>query len=523
MRQARACCTALIFTSLGHRLLVDHDTAPGTDSPQFTRGLGLFDSTMVVVGVMIGSGIFIVSADMSRLIGSAGWLLVAWAIAGLLTIAGALSYGELAGMMPRAGGMYIYLREAFSPLWGFLYGWTLFTVIQTGTIAAVSVAFARFLGVIWPVISEDKYLIAPVHLSTHYAISLSTAQLLALFIIGLLTLTNSRGLKYGRLVQNVFTTAKTGALFALIVVGIVLGRSASAIHFNFAHAWARHGFEPIVPGLTAGSAFGLFIALCVSQTGSLFAADSWHNIAFAAAEVKNARRNVTLAMVIGTILVISLYLLANVAYLVTLPLPAIQYAPADRVATAMLRVIFPGIGTIAMAAAIMVSTFGTVNALVMTGARVYYAMASERLFFPSAARLNRAHVPAWSLAVQGLWAMFLVLPLTYDPATLQYGNLYSNLLNYVISAALLFYILTVLGLFRLRRVRPEAERPYKALGYPVVPALYVLGASAILLALFAYRPASTWPGLVIVLLGVPVYGLLRRARTPEPQPQTVAE
>lgn len=490
-------------------------TGNAPDSPQFTRGLGLFDSTMVVVGVMIGSGIFIVSADMSRLIGSAGWLLVAWAIAGVLTIAGALSYGELAGMMPRAGGMYIYLRESFSPLWGFLYGWTLFTVIQTGTIAAVSVAFARFLGVIWPAISEDKYLIAPAHLSTHYAVSLSSAQAMALVIIGLLTLTNSRGLKYGRLVQNVFTTAKTGALFALIVVGILLGRRAGVIHINFAHAWARHDFQAIVPGLSAGSAFGLFIALCVAQTGSLFAADSWHNIAFAAAEVKNARRNVTLAMVIGTILVISLYLLANVAYLVTLPLAAIQHAPADRVATAMLRVIFPGLGAIAMAAAIMVSTFGTVNALIMTGARVYYAMAAERLFFPSAARLNRARVPAWSLAVQGLWAMLLVLPLTYDPATRQYGNLYSNLLNYVISAGLLFYILTVLGLFRLRRVRPQAERPYRALGYPVVPALYILGAATILLALLAYRPASTWPGFVIVLLGVPVYAVLRRGQAPQ--------
>ena len=480
-------------------------------SSQFRQGLNLFDATMIVVGVMIGSGIFIVSADMSRLIGSSGWLLVAWAITGVLTIAGALSFGELAGMMPRAGGMYVYLREAFSPMWGFLYGWTLFSVIQTGTIAAVAVAFGRFLGVLWPLVSEDKYLIRPIHVSSHYALSVSTVQLVAILMVALLTSTNSFGLNYGRLVQNLSTVAKIGTLFGLIVIGILLGSNTAAVHANFANPWTRHGFEPIVPGLTAGSAFGLFIALCVSQTGSLFAADAWHNIAFAAAEVKDARRNVTLAMVIGTVVVILLYLLANLAYLTTLPLSAIQHAPSDRVATATLRVILPGIGTIAMAAAIMVSTFGAVNALIMTGARVYYAMACEQLFLPAAARLNKAHVPARSLLVQGIWAMLLVLPRTYDPATGKYGNVYSNLLDYVVSAVLLFYILTVLGLFRLRFVRPNAERPYRAVGYPVVPALHILCTSAILLALLVYRPTSTWPGLFLILLGVPVYALLRYA------------
>jgi APA family basic amino acid/polyamine antiporter len=472
---------------------------------------------------MIGSGIFIVSADMSRLIGSSGWLLVAWAITGVFTIGGALCYGELAGMMPRAGGMYIYLRESFSPICGFLYGWTLFTVIQTGTIAAVAVAFARFLGVLWPTVSEDKYLIPPMHIRSHYAVSLSTVQLVAILVIALLTFANSCGLKYGRLVQNVFTIAKTSALFALIVIGILLGRNAAAVHANFADPWARRGFESIVPGLTAASAFGLFIALCLSQTGSIFAADAWHNIAFAAAEVKNARHNVTLAMVIGTILVNSLYLLANLAYLTTLPLSAIQHAPADRVATATLRVIFPGIGTLAMAAAIMVSTFGAVNGLVMTGARVYYAMARERLFFPAAAHVNNANVPAWALLAQGIWAMFLVLPRTYDPTTRHYGNVYSNLLNYVVSAILLFYVLTVLGLFRLRFTRPNAERPYRTIGYPVVPALHILCASAILLALFAYRSATTWPGLVIILLGVPVYALLRYRNQRATQSQVYPE
>lgn len=497
----------------------DVPASPNTLSTQdFAQGLGLFDATMVVVGVMIGSGIFIVSADMARLIGSPGWLLVAWVIAGLLTVAGALCYGELAGLMPRAGGMYIYLREAFSPMWGFLYGWTLFTVIQTGTIAAVSVAFARFLGVLAPAIAEDHYLIAPVHIARHYAVSLSSAQLVAIGVVLVLTFTNTRGLEYGRIIQNVFTTAKTGALAALIGLGVFVGRNAVAVQGNFSHGWTARGFEPIVPGLTAASAFGLFIALCVSQTGSLFSADSWHNIAFSAAEVRNAKRNVTLAMVIGTILVISLYLLANLAYLLTLPLEAIQRASADRVATAMLQVIFPGRGATLMALAIMVSTFGCVNALILTGARVYYAMARERLFFRAAGRLNAARVPASSLVVQGIWAVLLVLPRTYDPATGTYGNLYSNLLDYVISAALLFYVLTVLGLFRLRLTRPDAERPYRTFGYPLVPALYVLGASTILVALFVYRPASTWPGLVIVMIGVPVYLLLRALGRREASP-----
>ncbi len=482
---------------------------PSTPERHFVQGLGLFDATAVVVGVMIGSGIFIVSADMARLVGSAGWLLVAWGIAGLLTIAGALSYGELAGLMPRAGGMYIYLREAFSPIVGFLYGWTLFTVIQTGTIAAVSVAFARFTGLLWPSISEDHYVFGPVHVSARYAISLSTAQLLAIVIVALLTFTNMRGLEYGRLIQNVFTVAKTGALTILIVVGIFIGRNASALRANFSHMWSAHPLEPVVPGLAATTGYGLLIALCISQTGSLFAADSWHNIAFTASEVRNPRRNVTLAMVIGTIVVISLYLLANIAYLSTLSFSAIEHAPSDRVATAMLSAISPGAGTIAMALAIIISTFGCVNALVLAGARAYYAMSREGLFFPQAARLNEARVPGWSLAAQGVWAVLLVLPRTYDPATHQYGNLYSNLLDYIISAALLFYILTVLGLFRLRFTRPQAERPYRAVGYPVVPALYIAGASAILCALLVYRPATTWPGFVIVGLGLPVYALLR--------------
>ena len=363
----------------------------------FSRSLGLFDATTLEIGVMIGSGIFLVSADMARLIGSPGSLLVAWGIAGALTIAGAHCYGELSAMMPQAGGMYIYLREAYSPLWGFLYGWTLFTVIQTGTIAAVAVAFARFSGVIFPAISEDHYLVAPLRISTHYTVSLSTAQVLAIAIIAVLTFTNTRGLRYGKAIQNVFTVAKTAALVALIAAGVLLGRNSVAIHENFANLWHPRGFVPLAPGLDATTGFGLLVALCVSQTGSLFSADSWHNIAFAAGEVKHPERNVMRAMVIGTAVVITLYLLANFAYLLTPPLQAIQHAPADRVGTATLQAIFPGIGAALMAAAIMVSTFGTINALILTGSRAYFAMARQGLFFRFGGELNAAQVPASSL------------------------------------------------------------------------------------------------------------------------------
>jgi APA family basic amino acid/polyamine antiporter len=472
---------------------------------EFTRGLGLFDATMVVVGSMVGSGIFIVSADMARNIGAPGWLLVAWIVAGVLTVVGALSYGELAAMMPRAGGQYVYLREAFSPLWGFLYGWTLFLVIQTGTIAAVAVGFARYFGVLWPWIAEDHYLIAPVHLSTGYALSLSTTQLVGVLLIALLTWTNTRGLEYGRIVQNVFTTAKLGAVVGLVAVGLALGWNHAAVAENFGQFWTRRGYVDITPGVSAATAAGLFVAICVSQTGSLFSADAWNNITFTAGEVREPRRNVPLSLALGTSIVIGLYLLANVAYLVTLPFPGVQHAPADRVATATLDAIFPGAGAVIMAIGIMISTFGCNNGLILAGARAYYAMARDGLFFRSAGVLNTARVPAWALVLQGIWASILVLPRTYDETTRTYGNLYSNLLDYVISAALIFYILTIAGVFRLRRTQPDADRPYRAFGYPLVPALYIAGAAVILVTLFVYRTATTWPGLIIVLLGVPVY------------------
>ena len=464
---------------------------------------------MIVIGVMIGSGIFIVSADMSRLINSPGWMLMAWVLTGVLTITAALSYGELAAMLPQAGGMYIYLREAFSPLWGFLYGWTFFTVIQTGTIAAVAVAFARFTAILNPRLSESSYIIAPIHVSSGYAFSLSTAQLLAIAVIAVLTWTNSRGIEYGRIIQNLFTSAKTIALAGLILIGLFLGWNSQAVHANFTNAFSLGSFDASL-GVATGSAFGLLVALCVAQSGSLFSADSWHDITIVAGEVRNPARNVPLAMFFGCSAVILLYILANVAYLVVLPLPAIQNAPADRVATAMLQQIFPGYGPLIMSIAIMISTFGCVNSLVLAGARAYYAMAKDKLFFRQAGELNAARVPGWGLVAQGIWAAVLVLPRTYDPATKQYGNLYSNLLDWVISAALLFYILTIAGVFRLRAKRPDLPRPYKVIGYPVVPALYIAGATVVLYMLFAYRSSTTWPGLIIVALGAIVYAAIRK-------------
>ncbi len=483
-----------------------------TEKAHFVRGLGLFDSVMIVIGVMIGSGIFIVPAEMARNVGSPGWLLVAWAFAGLLTIAAALSYGELASMMPEAGGMYIFLREAFGSVSGFLYGWTLFTVIQTGTIAAVSVAFARFFGLLWPTISESSYIIQPIKLSSAYAISLSTAQLTAILVIVVLTWTNSRGLEYGKIVQNLFTTLKLAAVFGLIGLGLTFGWNPAAVHENFGNFWTPRGFDPIVTGLSAATTVGLMIAILVAQSGSLFSADSWHNITFTGGEVKDARRTLPKALAFGCIIVILLYMLANVAYMTELQLSSIQHAPSDRVATAMMQAMFPAWGAAAMAGAIMISTFGCVNSLVLAGPRVYYAMAGDGLFFKQAATLNKANVPAWSLVIQCIWSCALVLPRTINPETGAYGNLYSNLLDYVISAALIFYIMTIAGVFRLRQTRPNAERPYKAFGYPVVPALYIAGATAVLVALFVYRAATTWPGLLIVLCGLPVYFFTKRRK-----------
>jgi len=491
----------------------------------FVRELGLFDSTTIVVGSMIGSGIFIVSADIARHTGSAGGLLAAWIISGLMTVAAALSYGELAAMMPKAGGQYVYLREAYSPLWGFLYGWTLFLVIQTGTIAAVAVGFARFLGVVWPAISPNTFIVPPISLSTGYAISLSVQQLVALLLIAFLTLLNTRGLKLGKLIQNVFTSAKTLGLAGLILAGVFLGRNAATIHANFSSFWAIHDPQTIEPGanwmksfvpsITAASGvFGLIIAFGVSQVGSLFSADAWNNITFTAGEVKNPRRDIPISLALGTTIVIALYFLANVGYLSMLTVHQIQNAPDYRVATATLGAIFGNSGATLMAVTIMVSTFGCANGLILAGARVYYAMSHDGLFFRSIGRLNAHHVPAMGLLLQGVWAGVLVLLRTrlVNSATgaVSYGNLYGVLLDYVIFAALMFYVLTIGGIFVLRRKRPDAERPYRAWGYPVVPILYIVTAVLIMLILILYQTQDTWPGLLIVLIGVPVYWVWSR-------------
>src|SRR5256714_1391669 len=372
------------------------------------------------------------------------------------------------------------------------------------------------MGVLVPWVSEKNYLIEPIRFGG-YALSLSTAQFVGLAMIALLTYMNTRGLKLGKLVQNIFTTAKTGALVALILLGIIVGWRSGAGAENFRDFWSLRGnLQDIGPSLTAVTAFGLFVGICVAQTNSLFSADAWNNITFTAGEVINPRRNVPLSLAFGTILVIGLYLLANVAYLAALPFTAIQNAPSDRVASETANVIFPGAGATIMAVAIMVSTFGCNNGLIVAGARAYYAMARDGLFFRRVGELNQQHVPSWGLIIQGIWAGILVLPRTVKTdatGTITYGNLYGNLLDYVISAALIFYILTIIGIFVLRRKRPDAERPYKAFGYPVVPALYVIGASVILGVLFIYQTATTWPGLMIVLTGVPVYFLWRKSNS----------
>jgi APA family basic amino acid/polyamine antiporter len=496
----------------------------------FVRAIGLFDGTMIVVGSMIGSGIFIVAADISRQTGSAGGLLFAWIFTGLLTVAAALSYGELAALYPHAGGQYVYLREAYSPLWGFLYGWTLFLVIQTGTIAAVAIGFARYLGVLFPAISPETWIVAPVMISSKYAVSLSVQQLVAVLMIVFLTFLNTLGVRLGKLIQNIFTSAKTLSLVGLILLGVFVGRNAGAIQENFAHLWAVHGAQPIEPGanflrglvpvVAAGSgAFGLFVAFAVAQVGSLFSADAWNNIGFTAGEVKNPKRDVALSMAFGTLIVITLYVLANLAYLLALPITQIQSAPDDRVATAALNAIFGPAGAAIMAVAIIISTFGCNNGLILAGARVYYAMAKDGLFFRSTGKLNAKRVPGNALLFQGMWIAVLILLRTRhvsEAGAVTYGNLYSDLLDYVVFAVLLFYVLTIAGIFVLRRKRPEAERPYRAFGYPAIPLLYIVAAAAIMFVLLLYRTQTAWPGLVIVLLGVPVYLLWSRrgARRP---------
>lgn len=489
---------------------------PRAAPPSNTRlvqGLGLFDATMIVAGSMIGSGIFIVSADISRQVGSAGWLLAVWLITGLLTLAGALCYGELAALLPRAGGQYVYLREAYSPLWGFLYGWTLFLVIQTGTIAAVAVAFAKFTSVLVPQLSDNHKLFE----MGRFAIS--PMRLVALGVIALLTWSNSTSLRAGKLVQNTFTITKIASLLGLIVLGWFVGANASAIQANLKDCWTAT-YTEVRPGATDFisfqiSGFTLVLAIGTAMVGSLFSSDAWNNVTFTAGEVRNPKRNLPLSLFLGVTVVSILYFLANVAYLAVLPLKGspsgasifesgIQFAANDRVGTAAAEVIFGPDAARFMAILIMISTFGCVNGLILAGARVYYAMANDGLFFRSAGKLNRNGVPRNGLVFQGIWTALLALSGTYN-----------ELLDYVIFAVLIFYVLTIAGLFVLRRKQPNAERPYKAVGYPIVPALYIAISTfiAIDLLISPKTRANTWPGLLIVLAGVPIYFFWRWLNT----------
>ena len=471
---------------------------------EFKRGLGLLDSVMIVVGTMIGSGIFIVSADISRTVGSAGLLLAVWLITGVLTLIAALSYGELAAMMPHAGGQYVYLREAYNPLVGFLYGWTFFMVIQTGTIAAVAVAFAKFSGVLIPWISDQNILINIVRLK------ITSAQVTAVLCIVALTWVNLMGLREGKMVQNVFTLTKTAALIGIILLGIIVVRNHDAVAANLSGFWSAswtHMQGGSIDYVETLSGWKILIAIGVASVGSLFAADSWHDVAITAGEVVDPKKNLPRSLAMGVVLVTVLYILTNVAYILLLPVlgnpnatdvigRGIQFATSDRVGTAAASMIFGGLATVIMALLIMISTFGCTNGLILAGARLYYAMAKDKLFFKRAGELNKNSVPSFALVVQAAWAGLLC-----------FSGTYSDLLDYVIFAVLIFYVLTISGLFILRRTRPNAERPHKAFGYPVLPALYVIVAALICIDLLIYKPMYTWPGVIIVLIGIPVYFL----------------
>ncbi|MEG9435214.1 amino acid permease [Edaphobacter sp. HDX4] len=486
--------------------------------------MGLFSATAIVMGSMIGSGIFIVPADMSRLLGSPALLIAAWLITAAMTIIGALSYGELAAMMPKAGGQYVYLRESLGPLWGFLYGWTLFLVIQTGTIAAVGVAFGKFLGVFFPSVNTSHWLWHIGHVPAWHVgpmilgnmdIGVNTANLVAIVIIILLTLLNTFGIRMGAAVQNLFTSAKVLSLAAVVLVGVVV-RNATALATNFGEGWrnfwAGAGWHSLHPSQLGGTELvGVLTILAIVQVGSLFSADAWNNVTFTAGEIRNPKRNLPLSLAVGTGVVLLLYVLCNFVFLSVLPLAGnphaatitgrgIQFATEDRVATAVMEFAFAGYGAKLMALAILISTFGCANGMLLAGARVYYAMSRDGLFFKSVGKLSeRSNTPVNSLWVQCVWTCLLCL-----------SGSYGQLLDYVIFAVLIFYILTIMGLFVLRRTRPEAPRPYRAFGYPVLPALYIVMAAWICLVLLRYKPQYTWPGLIIVLLGVPVYLVWRR-------------
>ena len=493
------------------------DKESQSEKPSLVRRLGPLDATMIVVGSMIGSGVFITSAESARLTGAPGWLLLAWGVAGVMTITGALCCSELATMMPRAGGVYVFLREAYGPSVGFLFGWTLFLVIQTGTIAAVAVAFAKFVGVFAPAIAADNYLIKPIHLFGGYAISLSTEQLVGVALILLLTWTNTRGLETGKLVQNTFTFAKTAALLALIVIGLSLGwkTESAALSSHWWDSW-KNGWSPQAaqPGFTMVGGLALLFLFGKAMVGPLFAQTAWTNVTFIGSEVRDPGRNLSRALLGGCALVVVFYVLANLAYVATLPLDGIQQAPQNRVAVAAMNSVFGRPGALAMAVAILISTFGCNNGLILAGARVYYAMARDRLFFRRIASINRRNVPAAALAVQGIWAALLTLPrtVTTNPASgaVSYGNVYTQLLEYIVSADLVFYILLVLAVVVLRRKNPETARPYRTWGYPIVPIVSVVLAAFLIIDLAYLAPTTSGIGYLLVLTGIPVYFIWRR-------------
>ena len=479
------------------------------------RALGQLDSTMIVVGILIGSGIFIVSAESARLVGATGWLLVVWALAGLMTVTGAQCGAELAAMLPRAGGQYVFLREAYGPGPAFLFGWALFLIIQTGKIAAVAVAFATFSGVVIPWISADHYLFAPLVFG-RYAISVTTQQFVAVLVILFLTAVNTRGLAVAKRIQNTLTVVKTTALIAMIVLGLTVGWNRDGALWS--SSWwdpTANGWTPqqARPGLEMTGAAAFVLLLGLGMVGPLFSQTGWANVTFTGGEVRNPGRNLPRALAGGTAIVVTLYLLANLSYAATLPLAGIQHAPQNRVGTAMMQSILGTGGGLVMAVAIMISTFSTNNGLILAGARVHYAMARDGLLFNRAGTVNARHVPAVALLVQGVWASLLTLPRTVSvdsTGSIVYGNIYTQLLEYVVSTELVFYALMVGAVIVLRRTRPAADRPYRTIGYPVTPLIYISIALLLVVDLAYLAPATSGMGFLLVLSGIPVYLIRRR-------------
>lgn len=462
------------------------------DNPAFKPSLSLLDATMIVAGSMIGSGIFIVSADITRNTGSAGWLMAVWLITGFMTLAAALSYGELSAMFPKAGGQYTYLKEAYNPLIGFLYGWSFFAVIQTATIAAVAVAFAKFTAYIFPVFSEEHILF------TAGFLKISAAQLLSIVVIALLSFINSKGIQSGKIIQTSFTLVKLLSLFSLIIAGLIVFKK-DVWNANWQDAWNLHKLNK--DGSTESYlTMGAFGAIAAAMVGSIFSSDSWNNVTFIAGEIKNPKRNIGLSLFLGTFIVTLIYICTNLVYTAVLPLQGIASAPNDRVGVAASEMIFGNSGTIIIALMIMVSTFGCNNGLILAGARVYYTMANDGLFFKKAGVLNKNAVPGYALIMQCIFASLWSL-----------SGKYGDLLDMISFVVVCFYMLTIAGIFILRKKRPDAERPYKAFGYPVLPIIYIIMGISFCLLLIIYKPAFTWPGLIITLTGIPIYFIAKRS------------